>query len=79
MFGELGQVNVPDLERYGECEQLNTPLVHLEALLKVLILLEELCVIDNDLGIGNFELEDLVVCSLSGFNSPQGFLMVDVE
>lgn len=79
MFGELGQVDVPDLERYGKREQLNTPLVHLEALLEVLVLLEELCVIDNDLGISNFELEDLVVCSLSGFDSPQGFLKVDVE
>jgi hypothetical protein len=54
LFGELRQVNVPDLKRYGEREQLNTPLIHLEALLEVLVLLEELCVIDNDLGIGDF-------------------------
>ena len=78
-FGKFRQIDIPNFERYGEGEQLDTALVHLEALLEVLVLFEELRIVDNDLSIGNLELEDLIVCSLCGFNGPQGFFEVDIE
>ena len=44
------EVDVPDLERDREREELDAPLVDLERLLEVLVLLEEGCIVDNDLG-----------------------------
>lgn len=69
-FGEFGQIYVPNLERNREGEQLDTPLIHFKALFEVFILFEELRIVDNDLSIGDLELEDLVIGGLSGLNSP---------
>lgn len=49
-LNELGQVDVPDLERDGEREEVDSSLVHLETLLEVLLLFEEGSVVDDDLG-----------------------------
>jgi hypothetical protein len=46
---EFGKVDIPDLERDRESEEVDSSLVHLEALLKVLVLLKESSVVDDDL------------------------------
>lgn len=52
---------------------------HLEALLKVLVLLEESSVVDNGLGIGDFELHDLVVHCLGRLDRADRLLEIRVE
>lgn len=52
---------------------------YLKALLVVLVFFEECGVIDDDLGVGDTQIEDLVVDSLGGFNCPDRLLEVDVE
>jgi hypothetical protein len=76
---KLGQVDVPDLERDWEMEQLDTPLVDLETLLKVLVLLEESSIVDNDLSICDLELHDLVVDCLGRLDGADRLLEVAVE
>lgn len=78
-FSEFRQIDIPNLERHGEGEQLDTPLVHLKALLKVLVLFEELRVVNDNLSICDLEFEDFVVGGLGRFNGPQGFFEVNVE
>lgn len=60
-LNKLREVNIPDLESDGEVEQFDSPFVHLETFLKVLVLFQERGIIDNDLGVGDFQLHDLVV------------------
>ena len=78
-FSEFGQVDIPNLKGYREGEQFSTSFVYLEALLKVFVFFEELRIVNDDLGIGDLELENLVVRGLCGINSPQGFFEIDVE
>ena len=52
---------------------------HLEALLPVLVLLEEVGIVDDDLSVGNLELKDAVVHRLGRLDGPDRFLEVDVE
>lgn len=52
---------------------------HLEAFLKVLVLLEELRIIDNGLRVGDLELHDLVVHRLGRFDGTDRFFQVDVK
>jgi hypothetical protein len=58
---------------------LDTPLIYLEALLKVLVLFEKLRVVDNYLSIGDLEFQDLVIGSFRGFDGPQRFFKINVE
>ena len=51
----------------------------LEALLVVLVLLQESSVVDNDLGVCNAQVHDLVVYSLRRLDRPEGLFQVDVE
>jgi hypothetical protein len=81
-LGEFGQVDVPDLERDGEREEIHSAFVHLgprekcqhmcierriwalshlKALLVIFIFLQERCVIDDDLGVGDAKLENLII------------------
>jgi hypothetical protein len=76
---KLGQVDVPDLESDWEMEQLDTPLVDLETLLKVLVLLEESSIVDDDLSICDLELHDLVVDCLGRLDGADRLLEVAVE
>ena len=76
---ELGKIDIPDLERDWESEQFCTTLIHLEALLVVLVLLQEGGVIDNDLGVRDAEVQNLIVHSLGRLDCPEGFFEVDVE
>ena len=52
---------------------------HLEALLEVLVLLEERGVVDNHLRIGNLQLHDLVVDRLCRLYCSDGLFEVAVE
>lgn len=78
---KLGQVNVPNLKSDREVEKLNPTFVHLksahptapthlEALLKVLVLLQERGVVDDHLRIRNLQLHDLVVHRFRRFHRP---------
>lgn len=51
----------------------------LEALLPVLIFLEEVGVVDDDLRSGNLELKDAVIHGLGRLDSADRFFQVDVE
>lgn len=52
---------------------------HLEALLPVLVLLEEVGKVDDDLRVGDLELKDAVVHGLCRLDGPDRLLEVDVE
>lgn len=52
---------------------------HLEALLPVLVLFQEVGKVDDGLGVGNLEFKDLVVHGLGLLDGPDRFLEVDVE
>lgn len=63
---ELGEVGVPDVADIGPLEKRDTSLVRPEGLLKVVILLQEDGVVDDDLGRGNLEVNDPIVHRLGG-------------
>lgn len=76
-------VNV-DRYRPSECKRRETGKVkgvgtHLEALLPVLVLLQELRAVDNDLSVGDLELEQAVVDGLGRLGGTDRLLEVDVE
>ncbi len=51
----------------------------LEALLEVLVVLQELGIVDNDLSVGDLEINDLVIDSLGAVDGSDGLLEVDVK
>ena len=67
-FHKLCKIDVPNLERYGEGEELCAALIHLEAFLVVLVLFQEGGVVDDDLSVGDAQVEDLIVNCLRGFD-----------
>ena len=76
---KFGEVNVPNLKGNGESEELHASLVHLEAVLEIFVLFEEGGIVDNDLGVGNTEFQDLVVDSLCRLDSANRLFQVNVK
>lgn len=52
---------------------------YLEAVFEVVILLQESGIVDDNLGVCNPQLQNLVIDSLSGFHRANRFLQIDVE
>ena len=52
---------------------------YLKAFLEVIIFLKERCVIDNNLGIRDPQLQNFIINSFGGFNRSDGLFKVDVK
>lgn len=52
---------------------------YLEALLVVLVLFQESGVVDDNLGVGDTQIEDLVIYCLCRFYCTEGLLEIDVK
>lgn len=63
-FHKLEKVGVPKLEGDRVSKEIDSTLVDLVAVLKVLVLLQEVGIVDNDLRVGDLELQNLVVNGL---------------
>ena len=78
-FHKLCKIDVPNLERYGEGEELCAALIHLEAFLVVLVLFQESRIVDDDLCVRDSKVQDLVIDCLRRFHGTQGLFKIDVE
>merc|ERR1719193_1510529 len=76
---ELRKIGVPDVVHIRPLEQRYSFLVGLESLLKVVVLLEEEPVVDDDLRGGNLQVQDPVIHSLGGLEGAKALLQVRIE
>ncbi len=74
------EIDIPKLKGNGEAEKIDSSFVHLETLLKVFVVLEELSIVDDGLSVGDFELQHPIIDEFRSFYVPTDrFFQVDVK
>lgn len=76
---ELGQIDVPNFKRHREGEQFDPALIDLEAFFEIFVFFQEGGVVDDDLSVGDPELENLVIHRLGAFDGPNGLFQINIE
>lgn len=78
-FHKLEKVGVPKLKGNRVSKEIDSALVDLVAVLKILVLLQEVGIVDNDLRVGDLELQNLVVNGLGRLYRSNRFLQIHIE
>jgi len=73
------QISVPEVVDVGPFEQSNATLVSLESFLKVVVLLQEECVVHDDLWSGNFKFQDSIVDGFACFKSTKALFKISIK